>query len=253
MPENHTLMRSPLIVVATPCYGGLVTQGYMESVLQLSGYAAANRFEVTLAMNGGDSLITRSRNKLVSVFMDIAQATHLLFIDADIAFRPESVLRMLGFNQPIVAGMYPIKGIDWQRLERNMPEDRTADQLRESALHYVGEPCTGADREERDGFVTAAYAGTGFKLIQRGVIERMIDAYPETRYRVAQTYPAPTTVSPHQYALFDCMIDPATGIYLSEDYAFCQRWRKLGGKIWLDSESRLTHVGSYKFSGRPRG
>jgi len=235
-------MPAPLIVIATPCYGGLVTQGYMESVLQLSAFAAANQFAVTLAMNGGDSLITRSRNKLVSVFLDTPQATHLMFIDADIAFRPEAVLRMLQFDQDIVAGMYPIKAIDWP-LMASRPAER--------GLHYVGEPCTGNDRETRDGFATGLFAGTGFKLIKRSAIERMIAAYPETRYREAQTFPPAAAESKHQYALFECMIDPRTGVYLSEDFAFCQRWRTLGGKIWLDLKSNLTHIGTYKFQGTP--
>ena len=47
------------------------------------------------------------------------------------------------------------------------------------------------------------------------------------------------------------MIEPETGIYLSEDYAFCRRWRDLGGEIWLDAQGSLTHSGSCDFTGRP--
>jgi hypothetical protein len=55
--------------------------------------------------------------------------------------------------------------------------------------------------------------------------------------------------SSNLYALFDCIIEPETGAYLSEDYAFCLRWRKIGGEIWLDTASRLTHTGPYEFVG----
>ena len=241
----------PFILIATPCYGGLVNQGYMESIIELMGYASTHDFSLTLAMNGHDSLITRSRNKLVSVFLDMPQATHLMFIDADIAFRPEYVHRMLAFDQDIVAGMYPVKNIDWPRVQGNYVAGMPEEKLREAGLNYVGLPCAGAEREERDGFVTGAYAGTGFKLIKRSVIERMIAAYPETKYQVAQTFPRPKTHSNNQYALFECMIDKMTGVYLSEDFAFCHLWRKLGGKIWLDTQSRLTHIGTYKYEGTP--
>src|ERR1700744_3881664 len=106
----------PFILIGTPCYGGLVTQNYMESIIQLMSFAAQRGFEITLAMNGQDSLITRSRNKLLATFLDFPQATHFMFIDADIGFTPEAVLRLLQFDQDVAAGMYPIKNIDWPLL-----------------------------------------------------------------------------------------------------------------------------------------
>jgi len=48
---------------------------------------------------------------------------------------------------------------------------------------------------------------------------------------------------------FECAIDRETGAYLSEDFTFCYRWCKTGGKVWLDTQSKLTHVGNYKFQG----
>ncbi len=47
------------------------------------------------------------------------------------------------------------------------------------------------------------------------------------------------------------LIDPETGGYLSEDFTFCHRWRRIDGKIWLDTKGRLKHVGSYEFDGSP--
>jgi GT2 family glycosyltransferase len=245
-------MAKPFILIGTPCYGGLVAQGYMESVIQLMIYAAAQGFEMTLAMNGHDSLITRSRNKLVATFLDMPQATHLMFIDADIVFRPEYVGRMLAFDQDVVAGMYPIKNIDWPLLKQRATAGMSEAQLAEAGLNFVGTPCVDAAREERDGFVTGTYAGTGFMLIKRAALKKMIAIYPETKYTLAHTYPKPKHQSDNQYALFECMIEPGSHAYLSEDFAFCRRWRDAGGKIWLDTQSRLTHIGVYRYEGAPR-
>jgi hypothetical protein len=55
--------------------------------------------------------------------------------------------------------------------------------------------------------------------------------------------------SPNRFALFESMIDPASGTYLSEDFAFCKRWTDLGGEIWADLDSRLDHVGPSVFHG----
>ncbi len=247
----------PSLVIGTPCYGGLVGQNYMESIIALMIYGSApnsgHEFDMTLAMNGHDSLITRSRNKIVSAFLDRPDATHLFFIDADISFKPEAVKRMLDFDQDVVAGMYPIKNIDWQRFRQQTKPDANEKELKEFGLNFVGTPLGATEREERDGFVTGSYAGTGFMMIKRRVFERMIVAYPETKFEIAHTYPRVATQSPNQFALFDCVIDKKTSIYLSEDFAFCQRWRDLGGKIWLDTKTRLTHTGVYAYEGNPVG
>lgn len=241
----------PHIMIATPCYGGLVMQGYMESVIGLMGYAGRNDFDVSLALLGGDSLITRSRNNLVAAFLDKQEPTHLMFIDADISFRAEDVHRLLLFNHDVAAGMYPLKNMDWAKLKKNLSPDMAEDKLAEAGLHFVGLPCPEKEREQREGFITGIYAGTGFMMIRRSCFERMMLAYPETKYTVAHTYPIPKERSPNQFALFDCMIEPGTDIYLSEDFTFCRRWRQIGGKIWLDPRARLTHTGNYKFQGTP--
>ena len=245
------MSQRPFVLIGTPCYGGLVAQGYMESIIQLMVYASQNNFDVTLAMNGHDSLITRSRNTLVSTFLDMPQATHLMFIDADIVFKPEAVHRLLQRNTDVCAGMYPIKNIDWPLVKQRTTPTSNEKEMAECGLNFVGLPCTGAEREEDNGFVTGTYAGTGFMLISRSAILKLVAAHPELKYEAAHMFPRPKHQSPNQYALFECMIEPKTNIYLSEDFAFCRRWRDLGGKLWLDTNSRLSHIGVYRFEGTP--
>jgi hypothetical protein len=238
----------PMVFLATPCFGGLVSQHYMQSVLGLVQFAAKANFDITLALLGHDSLITRSRNTLVSQFLTTA-ATHLLFVDADICFEPEQVFHMLRFDREFVGGVYPLKVIDWSG-----PAIKRAASAQESfscaPLLYVGTLCSAKDREREGRFATGIYCGGGFMLLKRGVIERMIAAYPETQYKSAHAYSSAKTGQ--NYALFDCMIDKETGVYVSEDFAFCQRWRDIGGKIWLDTEGKLTHIGAYNFPGDPK-
>jgi hypothetical protein len=238
----------PHLVVATPCFGGLVGQRYMQSAIALLQYGTQMGLQVSIELLGYDSLITRSRNALVARFMDTPTATHLLFVDADTGFNVEQVLRMLHFDQDIVAGMYPLKLIDWD--EAALTRARRGEPVETAPLRYVGTPCEGAALEQQDGFITGQYAGTGFMMIKRQTLERMMSAYPHTRYTAAHTAAVPSR-SPHQYALFDCMIDPDNGHYLSEDYTFCRRWRDIGGKLWLDTKGELIHVGPHEFLGQP--
>jgi hypothetical protein len=240
----------PHVFVATPCFGGLVTQGYMSSVINLMQYSAAAGFDASLSLLGCDALITRSRNTLVGRFLESPAATHLMFIDADIAFDPAQVGRLLRFDQDVVGGMYPLKVIHWDA-EALLRAAHRVESMQSAPLLYVGRFCEGAALRRQDGFVTGIYAGSGFLMIKRQVIERMIAAYPETRYTAGLVYPPPPSPEPARFALFDCMIDPDTGTYLSEDFTFCRRWRSIGGTIWLDTAGTLTHAGTHGFCGSP--
>lgn len=238
---------NPYLFVATPCYSGLVTQRFMHSMMGLAHQMALAGLTVQTDLLGYESMITRGRNTLVSRFLDIPAASHLLFIDADIGFEPDQVFRMLAFDAEVVAGMYPLKMIDW---DSGLARAHAGEPVETAPLRYVGAPCRDAEAQARDGFVTAEYAGTGFMLIRREVFLKMAEAYPHLRYAACHNAARPS-LSPNQYAFFDGMIEPDNGDYLSEDYTFCRRWRDLGGRIWLDTLGTLTHVGPYEFVGAP--
>ena len=128
----------PHLVVATPCFGGMVSQRYMQSAIALLLYGAQTGMAVSIELFGYDSLITRSRNALVARFLDMPTATHLLFVDADTGFTVDQVLRMLRFDQDIVAGMYPLKLIDWDSAA--LARARGGEPVETAPLRYVGTP-----------------------------------------------------------------------------------------------------------------
>lgn len=236
------------LVVATPCFGGQVTGQYAVSLCKLATALREHRgIELNIAMVHGDALITCARANLVTRFLDTPTATHLLFIDADIGFEPEPVLRLIACDADMAAAVYSIKRIDWNRMRQafraDVPKPETA------SLHYVVEFADPNHIERKGDFVRVKYAGTGFLMIRRRALEQMCAHYSTLQYRTDHRYDRSLAGSPNRYALFDCMIDPETGTYLSEDYAFCKRWTDLGGEIWANVRSRLTHVGSLDFCG----
>ena len=242
-------MAKPLIVLGTPCFGGVVGQAYMLSVLELTRAAYAGAFELEVALLGGDALITRARSTLAARFLDTPGATHLLFVDADISFAPDQLSRLLAFDRDFAAAFYPLKQVDWAVVPGRVVAGET---LEAAGLSYVGSLCEGEALRVEHGFATARFAGAGFQLIKRAVFERMISAYPQLRFGGVDTPSGRLPESQTLYALFDPLIDADTGRYRSEDYAFCQRWRDIGGEIWLDLESRLTHAGTQQFAGDTR-
>lgn len=237
---------SPSIYVATPCFGGMVTTGYMTSIIKLMQYAELHGFQISLNLLGRDSLVTRSRNTLVSQFLTMTDASHIMFIDADLAFEPELVHRMLAFGEDVVAGMYPVKALRWDVPQAILERE----ELPTATLQYVGKFCEGAELERRGAFATGVYGATGFMLIRRNVIEQLVAAYPERAYAIDHVYTGQATQQTF-HALFECMIDPETKEYLSEDFGFCKIWRAIGGKIWLDVEGGLVHTGPHDFIGNP--
>jgi hypothetical protein len=236
------------LAIATPCFGGQVSSLYAASIFKLQRALYANpEIELVVHLREGDALITRARADLVALFLDDPAATHLLFVDADIGFEPDQVMRLVACGGDMVGGAYPIKRVNWDKARKVIAEQRP--NTRSAVLDYVLE----VEDPERiavvDGFARVRYAGTGFLMIRRHALERMCRHYASLQFRREHSIADPLAGSTNRFALFECMIEPATGIYLSEDFSFCKRWTDMGGDIWADLESRLNHVGPTTFYG----
>lgn len=240
--------QTPLsIAIGTPCFGGLVTTSYALSLLKLQQVCTRRAYNLTFLIQAGDSLITRARQTILTHFLSETKATHLLFIDSDIGFESDQVFRLLEFDADFTAGAYPVKALDWSMIPDVVAAGRTP--LESATLSYVFEAELSHGIVMRQGFVKARYAGAGFLMIRRTVLEAMIGRYPELRYRCEHKAADPFEGNPWRSALFNCMIEEETSTYLSEDYSFCKRWTDMGGEIWVDLTSKLSHSGSITFHG----
>jgi hypothetical protein len=234
------------LVIATPCFGGQVSALYAASLFKLQQLIRSyGGLALKVLFKDGDALITRARASLLSQFLDDPLATHLLFLDADIGFEPEQVLRLIQCGADMCAAVYPVKRLDWdkvrQTIETARPDPATA------ALSYVFEVDDPSAVIERASFVKVRYAGTGFLMVRRQAAEKMCARYPDLQYKRDHSIDG-ATVSDNRFALFECMIAD-DGTYLSEDFAFCKRWTDMGGEIWADLKSTLCHVGPMTFRG----
>ncbi len=236
------------IVIGTPCFGGQVTNLYASSLLKLQHVLGQQKkIDLTVLMLGGDALITRARQNIVAQFMEMQEATHLLFIDADIGFEPEQFFRILNFDADMTAAIYPTKRIDWDKVRAAVQSGK--ENLDKAALSYVMEFVPLKEAALKNGFAKVRFAGTGFLMIKREVIVKMAARHPELKYARENRADDSLKDSSWRFALFNCMIDPATGVYLSEDFSFCRRWVDMGGEIWADLQSRLTHTGPISLVG----
>ena len=127
------------LVVATPCFGGQVSSIYATSIfgLQRAIHSISN-MTLKVLLRDGDALITRARANLVTQFLDDPTATHLLFVDADIGFEPEQVFRLIESGADVVAGVYPIKRVNWDKAMRMMKTGRPEISVGRTGLRARG-------------------------------------------------------------------------------------------------------------------
>jgi hypothetical protein len=245
------------LFVATPMYGGMNHGLYMKSCLDLQNIMSKYGVEVKFSFLFNESLITRARNYLVDEFLR-TDYTHMLFIDSDIHFNPQDVIALLALDKDVIGGPYPKKSINWGNVAqaaRNHPtmEPRELENL---VGEYVFNVVRGTQQFQVSEPLEVMEIGTGFMMIKREVFTKLEKAFPQLRYKPDHVGQANFDGSRYIHAFFDTIIDTvdsATGggsdRYLSEDYMFCQLWRKIGGQIYLCPWMRTQHIGTYAFTG----
>lgn len=252
-------VRKNKFFVATPCYGGQLMEPYFRSVIKTMTFFNGHGIPLAFGTIANESLVTRARNVLLAYFLN-SDYTHLLFIDADIEFQVEDILKLYAHDKDVVVGAYPKKGVAWQRIKDNMQLPANGEKtFTDKEIAAFGSDYAinfkFLDKETKtiaveNGLIKLHDAGTGFMMIKREAILKLIKAYPELKYN-NDVQINNDQVDQHFYALFDTMIDPVDRRYLSEDYTFCRRWQEIGGDIWLDPSISLNHYGHFCFQGNP--
>jgi hypothetical protein len=245
------------VFVATPMYGGMAHGLYIKSSLDLQSTMSRYGIETKFSFLFNESLITRARNYLVDEFLR-TDYTHLLFIDSDIHYSPQDIIALLALNKDVIGGPYPKKSINWGNVAEAARKNPTMDpkELENLVGEYVFNVVKGTKTFSVSDPLEVMEIGTGFMLVKREVFTKMEEAYPMIRYKPDHVGQANFDGSRYIHAYFDTVIDSPNSItgggsdrYLSEDYMFCQMWRKIGGHIFLCPWMKTQHIGTYAFTG----
>jgi len=252
-------LRKHSIMLAAPMYGGQCSGLFARSIANLTATCQNHGIPLSFYFLFNESLITRARNYCVDEFLR-SECTHLMFIDSDIGFDANDVLALLamsisndGDNEyDVLCGPYPKKTIAWEKIVQavnagfakdnpneleNFVGDYVFNPKKETESIKIGEPC-----EVREG-------GTGFMMIRRNTFAKYKEAFPKLSYKPDHVRTEHFDGTTEIMAYFDCIIDPETKRYLSEDYMFCYNVQKIGLKVWMCPWMHLKHVGSYIFGG----
>jgi hypothetical protein len=254
---NVEELKKNKLFVATPMYGGMAHGLYIKSCLDLQAVMSKYGIETKFSFLFNESLITRARNYLVDEFLR-TDFTHLLFIDSDIHYNPQDVIALLALDKDVIGGPYPKKSINWNNVAHAARTHPNIEPKELEALvgEYVFNVVKGTQSFQVTDPLEVLEIGTGFMLVKREVFTKMEKEYPMIRYRPDHVGQANFDGSRYIHAYFDTVIDTKDSItgggsdrYLSEDYMFCQMWRKMGGQIYLCPWMKTQHIGTYAFTG----
>lgn len=210
------------IFVAVPSYMQKTCVAFTHSLLKSIPELSSRGWVVHVETLCNDALIARARNTLLSVFWH-RNYDDLVFIDDDLAWEDGALSRLLDHPVELVGGLYPVRKEKEEYMLR-WEEGKTVAQL-----------------DPKTGLLEVDSIPTGFMRLTRGCVEKMINAHEDRWYH------EDSGAVPKSWALFDTMM--VDHRYWGEDFLFCQRWRKIGGKVWVDPWLKFRHYGEKPFEG----
>jgi hypothetical protein len=209
------------IVVAIPSYSGTVHIGTMRSLMHDVVAMMRRGDVVSVSDESCNTELAVARALTVARFLRMDGATHLVMVDNDVMWSKGGILRLVDHDEDCVAGVYP------QR------KDPIAFPLR-----WLDEQPNSYRQHPSKGLIEVGGVAAGFLCCTRAMLEAMVKEYASTRF---------VRDGEEAFDLFDrVMIGDRR---LSEDYSFCERWRRMGGSVWVDPAIHMGHVGLKVFAG----
>lgn len=231
------------VLICTPTAEGNVTTVYASSIFRTIKALESKGIE-TFYKSISMAEVSRARNILTSQFLTENRCSHLLFVDNDIGFRANLILRLLDSGFDFVGAACPSRMLDKPKIAEFIKQGHEFDDAFSQATQFNIKPVPKA--RIVNGFVEVSQIGTGLLLLHRNVFEQLIankGVNPSPIDTIAQAM----GVKENYYNFFE--MDPATGT--SEDYYFCRKYRsscKLEIHACVDEE--ITHAGEFRFTGR---
>lgn len=213
------------ILIFVPSYGHQISSATFETTHALIPQLAARGIGGGIATFSYPE-VSEARNIAITAWYDTVPAsTHLLFVDSDMGFPPQLVLDLLLFNEPMVGALYSKKCLPTQ---------------------WAASGLGGKTADARGQFMKVAGLGMGCFLIRRDAVTIMLEKMPELIDTDISLHAGKDMLpSGRIFRLFDPLIGPSGR--MSEDLAFCHRWRECGGEVWAAIGHEVEHIGMYSY------
>lgn len=201
-------------MIGTPAFDGRVDVWYANSLVNTVKLALQKEVEIMPIYMAYDSLVQRARNDIVRLAVE-EDFDDLIFIDSDEEWNPEWIFKLLDLKEEVIG----------------LPVVKKSDQL----MFNIKALPTGLKQED-NGLMEVECVGTGFMKISKSALKKVWDASPEYKNEGRSCR-----------MVFDIKIE--NGDLVSEDNVFCQKWRSLGGKVYIEPTMTCNHIGVKKYQG----
>jgi len=216
------------VLLATPSYDGRFDVRYVDSLLQTQILCAQNNIQLLPYYLCYDSLIQRARNDYFKVAYQ-SQVDVLFFIDSDIGWNPQDFLKLVLSDKDMIGGTY--------RKKTDNEELYAFKSLGENKDTFNIVP-------DSDGILEVAGLGCGFLKLSKNCVTQLVDS--EKNF-----YSGEIDVNDNLKItknVCECVIN-ANNFFVSEDIIMGYKWQQLGGKVYLDTNINLVHVGAKDYQG----
>jgi len=239
-------MSNAHVLICLPTYSEEVHINFAFSLLDLTRALTDSGSSYEM-LHVASSQIVRARNFFANYFLNHSKFTHLLFLDTDMKFPAEAVIKLLAANKAVAGVAYPFRRQDLGRSISAADTGLTMRQWLEKYADYTFAPVTDKDGDVNfvNGFAEARHIGTGVFLAQREAFEATIPfsgCYsPPAQYQSS-------IANGKFYGFFETIEED--GVYLGEDVSFCLRARQAGLTIWALIDQTVVHYGASEVSGQ---
>lgn len=199
--------RPPRLNVAICIPSQSMVHADMAMSLSVLCVHAAQHFGIAV-VNEKNSMITQARNRLVQRALDL-KADYVLFMDSDMKFPFDALLRLVTHDKDIVGATYNKRVPPYETLGRFLGPQRDL---------------------SKGGLIECEFLPTGFLLIKTSVFRAMSEPNRREQIWFREHYDRPET-------------EPTR--YIGEDVAFCLMARAAGFEVWCDLTltSEIIHIG----------
>lgn len=227
MPKQLTVdLNGRHLVLGLPAYDGKFPDEFQTAIIETLTLCRKHGVKVTVASRIGSALIDKTRDEIVHAYLHTTDGTDLLFIDNDIVWNADDVLRLLMWatTHDFVCGPYCVKQDDPSFYYDLLPDK------------------AGKIIQDSEGLIELKSAPGGFNMISRKALENMVLGNPELNYVAHRGEFKGETVCALSMMYLHENSD-GTRSRIGEDIAFSNRYRQTGGRMWLDPAIELGHIG----------
>ena len=255
--DNHmtintgTIAKEVSLFIAVPSYKETKSE-FTQSLCELTGFLSAHRIQHKVHFHRGDSVPDLARNLCVANFL-LSPCTHLFFVDDDLHFRKDDVLRMIAMDVDVISGSYAMKYLFFEQLREKiiattdfatMDKQDAINLLITGGIEMTAKPTK--DGKTMHGAREADRIPGGFCVIKKAVFQRIIQMHPELHFETGNK----DDVNPWLYQFYKHRVVDER--WVGEDFSFSDLCRQCGITLWQDTEAVLSHIGSFAFTGDPK-